>query len=155
MSSFQECLREQGTRAVLLSVKPRFSEQIASGLKRVEFRRSWAIEPVGVLVIYTSAPTQRIVAVVDVEGVEHAAPSKLWTRCSSRGPGLARAELLAYLEGKDKGYGVLLGQVTRPKKPIEPGTVIQDFRPPQSYRYLSTAELKRIGKKFGLDKRGV
>jgi predicted transcriptional regulator len=147
-------LREQGTRAVLLSVKPRFSEQIAAGLKRVEFRRSWAIEPVGLLVIYASAPTQRIVAVVEVEGVEHAAPSKLWTRCSSRGPGLARAELLAYLDGKDMGYGVLLGQVTKPNKPIEPGAVIKDFRPPQSYRYLSAAELKRIGKKFGLDEQG-
>jgi predicted transcriptional regulator len=152
MSSFQKCLQEQGTRAVLLSVKPRFSEQIESGLKRVEFRRSWATEPVGLLVIYASAPTQRIVALVDVEGVEHASPSTLWKRCSSRGTGLARAELLAYLDGKDKGYGVLLGQVTKPGKPIEPGAVIKDFRPPQSYRYLSTAELKSIGTKFGLIK---
>ncbi len=49
---------------------------------------------------------------------------------------------------------MLLGQVTKPNKPIDPGAVIKDFRPPQSYRYLSTAELKRIGKKFGLDEQG-
>lgn len=150
MSRFQECLQEQGPRAVLLSVKPRFAEKIASGLKRVEFRRSWAAKPVGLMVIYASAPTQRIIALVDVDGVVHATPTKLWMQSSARGPGLARADLLSYLDGKDRGYGILLGQVTSPAKPIEPSSVIEEFRAPQSFRYLSVAELKRIGKKFGL-----
>lgn len=150
MSRFQECLQERGPRAVLLSVKPRFAEQIVAGLKRVEFRRSWASEPVGLIVIYASAPTQRIIALVEVNGVVHATPSKLWTQSSIYGAGLARAELLSYLDGKDRGYGILLGRVTSPAKPIEPGAVIEEFRAPQSFRYLSVAELKRIGKKFGL-----
>jgi predicted transcriptional regulator len=152
MSRFQECLQEPGPRAVLLSVKPRFAEQIASGLKRVEFRRSWAAEPVGMMVIYASAPTQRIIALVEVEGVVHAAPAKLWMQSSIRGPGLARAELLSYLDGKEKGYGILLGRVTSAAKPIEPGSVIDAFRAPQSFRYLSVEELRRIGKKFGLSR---
>lgn len=151
MSRFQDCLQPQGPRAVLLSVKPRFAEQILSGHKTVEFRRSWAAEPVGLVLVYSSSPTQRIVGVVEVESIVHASPARLWTRCKPRGPGLERKELLEYFTGKDLGYGILLGAVVKPVKAFPPETFFKDFRAPQSFRYLTTAELKRVGKKFGME----
>lgn len=150
MSRFQECLQPQGPRAILLSVKPRFAEQIIAGIKRVEFRRAWAAEPVGFAVIYSSSPIQRLVGVVEVEGAVLASPSAVWTQCVARGPGLQRKELMEYFSGKTKAFGVLLGAVIRPAEPIAPKSLFKDFRPPQSYRYLSASELRRIGKKFGL-----
>lgn len=151
MSRFQECLRPQGPRAVLLSVKPRFAEQIVAGTKRVEFRRSWAAEQVGLAVIYSSSPIQRLVGIVDVDGTVFASPSSVWTKCRERGPGLERRELMEYFAGKVQAYGVLLGKVTLPEKPIPPKSLFRGFRPPQSYRYLSAAELRRVGKQFGFD----
>ncbi|MCJ0765358.1 hypothetical protein [Variovorax terrae] len=56
---------------------------------------------------------------------------------------------MEYFAGKDKAYGVLLGGLTFPAKPILPKSLFRGFRPPQSYRYLSAAELRRIGKQFG------
>lgn len=150
MTRFQECLRPQGPRAVLISIKPRFAEQIIAGTKKVEFRRSWAAQSVGLAVIYSSSPVQRLVGIVDVEGTVVAAPTSVWTKCRERGPGLERQELMAYFAGKRQGYGVLLGRLTLPAKPVLPTSLFRGFRPPQSYRYLSTAELLRIGKQFGL-----
>ncbi|CAN7779696.1 hypothetical protein LJR084_008118 [Variovorax sp. LjRoot84] len=150
MSRFQECLQPQGPRAILISVKPRFAEQIITGAKKVEFRRSWAAEPVGLAVIYSSSPVQRLVGIVEVDGAVVASPPTVWTKCVSRGPGLQRAELMEYFAGKTYGYGVLLGEVTLPAKPVAPKSLFKGFRPPQSYRYLSAPELRRIGKQFRL-----
>lgn len=150
MSRFQECLQPQGPRAILISIKPRFAEQIITGAKAVEFRRVWAAEPVGLAVIYSSSPVQRFVGIVEVDGAIAASPSAVWTKCVSRGPGLQRKELMEYFVGKTKAYGVLLGEVTLPAKPVAPKSLFKDFRPPQSYRYLSATELRRVGKQFGL-----
>ena len=150
MTRFQECLHPQGPRAVLLSVKPRFAEQIIAGTKTVEFRRSWATESVGLAVVYSSSPVQRLVGIVEIEGAVVASPTSVWTKCRTRGPGLERRELMAYFDGKDKAYGVLLGGVTLPGAPVAPKSLFREFRPPQSYRYLSATELRRIGKQFGL-----
>jgi predicted transcriptional regulator len=116
----------------------------------VEFRRSWAAKPVGLAVVYSSSPVQRLVGIVEIEGTVLASPSSVWTKCRSRGPGLERKELMEYFSGKSQAYGILLGGVTLPSKPISPKSLFKAFRPPQSYRYLSANELRRIGKKFGL-----
>lgn len=150
MTRFQECLRPLGPRAVLLSVKPRFAEQILAGTKTVEFRRSWAVEPVGLAVVYSSSPVQRLVGIVEVDGAVVASPTSVWNKCRARGPGLERKELMAYFSGKDQAYGVLLGNLIRPEKPVSPKSLFKGFRPPQSFRYLTTTELRRIGKAFGL-----
>jgi predicted transcriptional regulator len=135
---------------VLLSVRPRFAEQILAGTKTVEFRRSWAAEPVGLAVVYSSSPVQRLVGIVEIEGTVLASPASVWTKCRSRGPGLERKELLEYFAGKDQAYGVLLGGLTLPTRPVPPKSLFRGFRPPQSYRYLSATELRRVGKQFGL-----
>lgn len=150
MTTFQECLQPEGPRAILLSVKPRFAELILSGAKKVEFRRAWAVKPVGLAVIYSSSPVQRIVGIVGINGALAASPSKVWTKCLPLGPGLQRKELMEYFAGKKEAYGVLLGEVTLPSKPVPPKSLFKNFRPPQSYRYLSATELRRVGKQFGL-----
>lgn len=150
MTTFRECLQPEGPRAILLSVKPRFAELILSGAKKVEFRRIWAIQPVGLAVIYSSSPVQRIVGIVSIKGALVASPSKVWTKCLPLGPGLQRKELMEYFAGKDEAYGVLLGEVTLPPMPVPPKSLFKGFRPPQSYRYLSITELRRVGKNFGL-----
>lgn len=150
MTRFQDCLQPQGPRAVLLSVKPRFAEQIFAGTKTVEFRRSWAAEPVGLAVIYSSSPIQALVGIVEIERAIIASPASIWTKCRARGPGIERKELMEYFAGKDQAYGLLLGELIHPDKPIRPKSLFRGFRPPQSFRYLTTSELRRIGKQFGL-----
>lgn len=147
MMLFQEYLQPVSGRAILLSIKPKYADLILSGRKRVEFRRTWAADQVGLIVIYASSPVQRIVATVEVSEVVCASLTKLWSYCTSHGGGLTRRELIEYFDGKAKGYAALLGEVRKLKKPIDPQGLFADFSAPQSFRYLTAPEVKKIEKK--------
>jgi predicted transcriptional regulator len=137
-----------GGRAILLSIKPKYADLILAGSKKVEFRRSWATQEVSRIVLYSSSPIQKIVGVVEVEDVVITTPTSLWKTCVERGGGLTRAELRAYFSGKVHGAAVLLGQVFKSAKHIDPKDVICDFVPPQSFRYLDSNEYKKLEKKM-------
>ena len=149
MSLFQECSQPPGGRAILLSIKPKYSDLILAGKKRVEFRRTWAVDQVGLIAIYSSSPIQRIVALVEVNEVVCASPTKLWAHCASKGGALTRRELLEYFDGKVQGYAVLLGEVRKLMKPADPRRLFGEFSAPQSFRYLTVPEMKKLEKKVG------
>ena len=148
MSPFSESLPPPVGRAVLLSVKPRYSDLIVAGSKKVEFRRVWANEAVRWMAIYSSSPAQQIVGIVEIESVVVASVSTLWMLNGSRGGGLTRTELRSYFAGTPKGYAVILGRVLRPQAPIEPSTIVPGFRAPQSFRYLTDSEVVRLSRSF-------
>ena len=150
MSLSSECSPPQGGRAVLLSVKPRYSQLIVAGSKQVEFRRVWATEPVQWIAMYSSSPTQQIVGIVEVESVVVGSASALWQLNGTRGGGLTRAELRSYFAGKREGYAVNLGRVLIPPRPIEPSKIVPAFRAPQSFRYLTESEVNRLSRSFML-----
>ena len=146
MTLFRECSPPPAGRAILLSIKPKYSDLILSGEKRVEFRRTWAAEEVGLIAVYASSPIQRIVALVGVDEVVWASPTKLWSHCTSRGGALTRRELNEYFNGKGQGCAVLLGVVRKLKQPIDPHAVFKEFSAPQSFRYLTAPEVKKLEK---------
>jgi predicted transcriptional regulator len=146
MSRSSECSPPQGGRAVLLSVKPRYSELIVAGSKRIEFRRVWATEPVRWVAVYSSSPAQEIVVIVEVKSVVVATPTALWQLNRTHGGGLTRAELRSYFAGRRQGFALLLGRTFVPPQPIAPAKVLPAFRAPQSFRYLTGAEIKRISR---------
>lgn len=150
MIPFPESSPPPGGRAVLLSVKPRFADLIVSGTKQVEFRRVWAHEPVPWIAVYSSAPTQQIIGIVEVESVVLGSASTLWTLNGRLGGGLKRTELRSYFAGKPKGYAVMLGRVLRPNVPLEPAEIVPGFRAPQSFRYLTDPEVLRLSRSFQL-----
>lgn len=154
MTLFRECLPLPAARAILLSIKPKYSDLILSGVKRVEFRRTWAAEEVGLIAVYASAPIQRIVAFVGVDAVVWASPTKLWSHCTNSGGALTRRELNEYFAGKRQGYAVLLGEVRKLRQPLDPRRVFKEFSAPQSFRYLTAAEIKRLerGANTGTDR---
>lgn len=127
-------------RTVVISIHPRFVDLILKGEKRVEFRRTWAKKPVDRLLIYATAPVMKIVAVVPVLEVLNLTVTGLWKLAKEHGGGLTREELRRYFQGKPKGYGILLGPVSKVG-----GQVPSSFRPPrfqapQSFRYLTEKE---------------
>lgn len=144
MTSSRKSLSPQAGRTILLSIKPRYAELILSGTKTVEFRRAWAAEKVDAIAIYASAPIQRIVGLVKVSDVVTAKPTLLWEYCKKRGGGLSRPELSAYMEGKPKGFAILIHSVKKFDQGILPSRAIEGFSPPQSFRYMSTTEVRKL-----------
>ncbi|MDO9420247.1 MAG: ASCH domain-containing protein [Herminiimonas sp.] len=153
MINFQNCLVPQGANAIVLSIKPKYAELILAGTKTVELRRSWAAEKIDVILIYASSPICRLVGIVKVKDIRKLAPATLWTHCSQNGGGLTRQELLQYFEGKEKGYVIFLDDAKRFSKPIEPQTIIENFSAPQSFRYLTPPEIRKLETKLRTKKK--
>lgn len=125
------------TRA-LLSIRPQYATAILRGEKRYEFRRIIFSRHVHVVLIYVTAPVQRVVAEFDVISVITDSLPTLWKK-TSRYAGIDEMSFLAYFNGLDTGNAIEIGEVRPYDKPFCP---INEFglKPPQSFAYLSSVE---------------
>lgn len=132
-------------KAVLISIHPKHAEKILSGEKKIEFRRRWTTQPVKALFLYATAPIQRIVGSVKVARITQDTPTQLWWLAKKTESGMSRRQLYSYLVGCKKGVAIQLGTVKSLPKEIDPRKCLgRDFRPPQSFRYLTEDEILKI-----------
>lgn len=131
-------------RVALISIHPCFVEKILSGEKRLEFRRSWAVESVDVLLIYSTSPTQRIVASANIVSVTKGTPTSLWELAKEKGGGVTRQLIYDYFEGKKTGYAIEMDEIVKFKNPIDPKKILTNFFAPQSFRYLKLSDYQII-----------
>jgi predicted transcriptional regulator len=143
MSLFPESSKSPTGRAVLLSIKPRYADLILAGEKTVELRRSWPASGIGVMILYSSAPIQRIVGLALVDSVQETNLEGLWRLSSQFGGGVTRDELYEYFEGKKIAYGVMIKSAEKAKVEVDPKDLFPNFIPPQSFSYLSPTEYSR------------
>lgn len=135
----------------LLSLHPRHATKILAGEKRFEFRRVWANRPVSEIVIYATAPVQRIVAIARVRRVHHGSATALWKLAQEIGGGLSRRELFAYFDAKSSGYAIEIDSIITCVPPLDPKALLEGFRPPQSFRYLDKTAVDLV--KMAMQKR--
>lgn len=135
---------QPGGRAVLLSLLPKYAEQIAAGSKRIEFRRAWTSERVTVLTLYATAPVSHVVGIARIRRVVEASPTALWRYAKEYGGGVSRRELYAYMSGKKSGFGLFIDEVVVFDPPVDPRRVSTAFRAPQSFRFLAPDEFRRL-----------
>jgi predicted transcriptional regulator len=136
--------------AALISIHPNYVEKILSGEKRLEFRRSWAASQVDYLVVYATSPVQQIVSVIQVGQVFRGSKSRLWELARSKGGGISRRKLFAYMEGKNEGVALELSRVLKIAEGINPRIFFgNEFHPPQSFRYLTQSEFAKLVKQLG------
>jgi predicted transcriptional regulator len=144
MPLFPEFSDSHNGSAILLSVKPRFASLIVNGSKLVELRRIVPAQTVSTIAIYSSSPVQAIVALADVKETIEASPTNLWAIAKANGGGLTRAELMDYFESKKTGFAIMLRNVRVYSKPIPPTKIFKTFSAPQSFKYLTPKELKKL-----------
>ncbi len=129
----------------LISIQPEYARKILAGEKKLEFRRWWTFRSVQILVIYATAPVQRIVGFATVAGVTQGTPTQLWQLTRRCDGGISKLRLFEYLKNSRTGVAIELSKVTRLPGGIDPWICLgRDFRPPQSFRYLSQSELAVI-----------
>ena len=122
-------------RVALLSIHPRFADAILSGEKQVEFRRR-APSTLTHVIIYATAPVQRIVGWFRVGGVESEAPSVLWERFGRVGF-LGAGEFARYYDACDIGAAIRVAEVSRLPQPLALDAVGVGVSPPQSFCYVA------------------
>jgi predicted transcriptional regulator len=144
MSLFQESSQQPTGRAVLLSIKPKYADLILVGSKTVELRRSWPSNDVGVMIIYSSAPVQRLTGVALIKEIRECDFETLWKVSLAHGGGVTYEELQEYIDNKKLVYGVMLGRVVPAEILVDPKTLFPNFTPPQGFMYLSPYDYERV-----------
>lgn len=132
------------TRALLLSIRPKYAELIFSGRKKVELRRTRPRIGKGDLaLIYVSSPVKSLMGALLVTNVVELPPNKLWLKTNGRAA-VNRAEYDEYFAGAKMGYAIEFSRCWQLAQPVSLTTLRarrRGFRPPQSFRYLSGADL--------------
>jgi len=127
---------------VLLSVKPKYANEIVSGRKKYEFRKSiFKRENIEKMYIYSSSPVKKIIAIVDIDGILSDSPQKLWEKFHDDA-GITEPEFFNYFKNSDVGYAIKISNVQEFSIPIDPYHLDEDFRPPQSFYYIPMSFLQ-------------
>lgn len=125
----------------LLPIRPEFAGAILAGTKRVEFRKAPFRRQVSYVVIYASTPVQRVVGWFRVGDVDSGTPSELWSRHARHG-GIAAEAYDAYFGGREAAVAIGVEDVTVLARPVPLSAL--GVTVPQSFRYLSTAEVRLL-----------
>ena len=143
--NFKKIIDESGTKLfkdtpdtqakIMLSIKPKYVEEIMAGRKKYEYRKRLAGESVKKIYIYETSPISKVVGEVDVEGVLTIPKDQLWEKTKYRS-GISFEEYNEYFSCSDIGNAYILGKVTKYETPksLESFGVSQ---PPQSFVYVN------------------
>jgi predicted transcriptional regulator len=138
---------ESGT-ALLLSIRPRFADQIFAGTKTVELRRVRPRVKTGDLVIVYASGTQKaLVGAFQIADVIAGSAESIWRRFGG-GTGLSKAEFDGYFAGADTGFALEVARTWQLPAPVQLATLRRQrggFQAPQSYRYMDLTEVFALG----------
>lgn len=126
---------------IILSIYPKNIEKIESGIKKYEFRRSiYKNQDVKNAYVYALVPIKKIVGVFKIGQVVSGTPEDVWKKCGSVS-GTTKESLMDYFKGKNTVYALEIIDYKTFDVPIEPRDYIEDFYPPQFFRYLEDSNI--------------
>ena len=138
---------------LLLSIRPEYASKIFDGTKKVELRRvRTRLKSGDLVVVYVTSPEKALVGSFEVEDVIVKDLPKelnnLWEQVEEQA-GLERKQFNSYYAGARVGIGIFLKNIQKFPKPLELASLrkqLPNIRPPQSYRYLTSLEVKGVEK---------
>lgn len=120
---------------VILSIKPCFVEEIIAGRKTFEYRKRSFKEKVRKVYVYASNPISRIVGEFSLGDILIDKPNIIWQRTYNKS-GITKDYFDKYYKNKDIAYAIEIKNFKLYNEPINPYDIIEQFVPPQSYRYV-------------------
>ncbi len=127
-------------RSILISIHPEHVKNILRGVKRFELRRKIPTN-VERIVIYSTAPESRIVAIAKVEEIIRETPVRLWKRVRGAA-GVSELFFHRYFGNCNEAFALRIGRVQMISKPIFLNHPRLKLSPPQSFRYLDDKTLE-------------
>lgn len=135
----------QPTRTVaLMAIHPRYASLILRGRKQVEFRRTRIRGPISHVLVYETAPVQRVTGFFEVAGVDEADPHSIWERYKAVA-GIDHAAFWTYFAGRRIAVAIRVGRVVSLRQQVRLTAFEAKPVVPQSFRYVSPRWLATIG----------
>jgi predicted transcriptional regulator len=119
---------------VILSIKPKFAEAIFTGKKEVEFRKTLFKKDVDKVLVYSTAPVQKIVGYFTIADIVESSPDQLWQRFGKIGY-INEEEFFKYYRDSQKGYSFCIATAYKFDQSLDPHVLVEGFTPPQSFCY--------------------
>lgn len=119
---------------ILISINPEHVENIIQGIKKYEYRTRVAKQDIHSIIVYSTYPTKKVVAEVEIIGILEETPEKLWEVTCDKS-GIKKEYFDVYFKNRKKAFAYELGKVTVfdvPKHLIDFGITFA----PQSYVYI-------------------
>lgn len=119
---------------ILISINPEHVENILEGLKKYEYRTKVAKKDINKIIVYSTFPTKKVVAEVEIIEVLIMTPDELWNLTKEQGC-ISKEFFDEYFYGREVACAYKLGKVKKFEKPLE----LSDFgvkAAPQSFVYL-------------------
>jgi len=131
---------------VILSIKPKFCEKIINGDKSVEFRRRiFNANKIKSVYMYSTSPIKKIVGTFKIDSIVVGSPIELW-RKFKQFSGIDEYEFFQYFGLRKMGFAIKIKAVEPYDPPIDPHTIIPNFIPPRSFRYIKSVNFLSIEK---------
>lgn len=122
-------------RKLLMSINPKHVDNILSGVKQYEYRKTKCKEDIDTILIYSTAPIMRIVAEVEITGIIEGSPQSVWKRTSTAS-GINKKFFDDYYAGKETAVAYKLGHITKYRNPLQLSDIGVKAAP-QSYIYVN------------------
>lgn len=130
-------------RVALMAIRPRYSAAILDGTKLVEFRKRALAADINRVLIYETAPTQRVVGTFAIGRTVSTSPSDLWEQFSDVGQ-INSADYCRYFDGSAKAVGLTVQTYRRFAEPV----ALHELDPapsiPQSFIYVAGDVMDQI-----------
>ena len=120
---------------VLMSIKPKFVEEIFSETKTFELRKKIFKSSINTIVIYSSSPKKKVVGEIIIDRIISSTPNHLW-ESHKNNLGISEKEYFKYYKNSKVAYAIKIKKVIKYKKELE----LKDFgieKAPQSYQYIN------------------
>lgn len=131
-------------RVLFLSLRPRFAELLLDGAKRVELRRIRPQAKPGTLaVIYAASPACAVLGTCVVKAIGAAPPREIW-RLHGPDTAITWRDFRDYFAGASRAVAITLTDPARLPQPVPLARLRgtwHGFQPPQSFRYVSSADV--------------
>ena len=131
-------------RVVLMSIHPEYADALLDGTKTVELRKSRVASDISHIVIYATAPIQRVLGWVKAVKVEHGRPTEIWKTHKSQ-VGIRAGAFRAYYRGHLQATAIHVDSPQRLSTPLALSALEEQLTAPRSWRYLSAAAARNVG----------
>lgn len=128
---------------IFLPIKPKYAFAIHSGEKKVEFRKVTFSREERFCIVYASSPVKRIIGYFELTNIEKGSPKKIWKKYRDVGC-ISEKDFFAYYSNSEMAVAIEIKDYTPLKSEVDPRLKLENFKVPQSFRYLKTHEVKNL-----------
>lgn len=126
---------ENKNKTIIVSIHPKHIEKILSGEKRYEYRKRIPHD-INYLIVYATAPTKKIVALIEVDMVMKDTPQNIWD-LTQKESGVSYEFFMNYFNDFSIGYAIKFSNIYKLPTPIDI-TIIDGIKcAPQAYVYVN------------------